>query len=124
MIEDAVVTGHDRDAIGLLVFASLSGCRALCPHLPARRAAVGAHRREAACARRWRRAWRATTKRPAAVRTASPARFSSPIRPSIDTGEITDKGYINQRAVLTSRAALLARLYADPPPPEVIVIEG
>ena len=44
--------------------------------------------------------------------------------PSIDKGEITDKGYLNQRAVLTHRAELVARLYADPPGPEVIVVKG
>ena len=40
--------------------------------------------------------------------------------PSLDAGEITDKGYVNQRAVLERRADQVARLYADPPDPEVI----
>ncbi len=40
--------------------------------------------------------------------------------PSLDAGEITDKGYLNQRACLESRAAEVARLYANPPDPEVI----
>jgi feruloyl-CoA synthase len=39
---------------------------------------------------------------------------------SMDAGEITDKGYVNQRAVLSRRADQVARLYADPPDPEVI----
>jgi feruloyl-CoA synthase len=39
----------------------------------------------------------------------------------LDAGEITDKGYVNQRRVLTRRAALVALLYAEPPPPGVIV---
>jgi feruloyl-CoA synthase len=43
---------------------------------------------------------------------------------SIDAGEITDKGYLNQRAVLSARAALVARLYAEPTPPEVILISA
>src|SRR5579859_577551 len=34
VMEDGVLTGHDRDEVGLLVFPSLSGCRSLCPHLP------------------------------------------------------------------------------------------
>jgi feruloyl-CoA synthase len=38
----------------------------------------------------------------------------------MDAGEITDKGYVNQRAVLERRAAEVARLYADPPDPDVI----
>jgi feruloyl-CoA synthase len=43
--------------------------------------------------------------------------------PSIDAGEITDKGYVNQRRVLERQAALVNRLYADPPPSDVIVID-
>ena len=39
----------------------------------------------------------------------------------LDAGEITDKGYVNQRQVLRRRADLVERLYADPPPAEVIV---
>jgi feruloyl-CoA synthase len=40
---------------------------------------------------------------------------------SLDDGEITDKGYVNQRKVLARRAALADLLYADPPPPGVII---
>jgi feruloyl-CoA synthase len=40
---------------------------------------------------------------------------------SLDIGEMTDKGSINQRAVLAHRAAIVEALYADPPPPEIIV---
>jgi feruloyl-CoA synthase len=40
--------------------------------------------------------------------------------PSLDAGEITDKGYLNQRRCLECRASDVARLYADPPDPEVI----
>jgi feruloyl-CoA synthase len=42
--------------------------------------------------------------------------------PSIDGNELTDKGYINQRAGLDRRAALVARLYADPPGEDVLVL--
>src|SRR5438477_599204 len=40
--------------------------------------------------------------------------------PNMDAGEITDKGYVNQRAVIERRADAVARLYADPPDPDVI----
>ena len=53
---------------------------------------------------------------------ASIARLLILARPaSLDAGEITDKGYLNQRRVLTERAALVDLLYADPPPPGVVV---
>jgi feruloyl-CoA synthase len=42
---------------------------------------------------------------------------------SLDAGEVTDKGSVNQRAVLAHRARLLEELYADAPPPQVIVVE-
>jgi feruloyl-CoA synthase len=42
--------------------------------------------------------------------------------PGIDKNETTDKGYINQSAVLSHRADKVERLYANPPPPEVVVI--
>jgi feruloyl-CoA synthase len=40
--------------------------------------------------------------------------------PSLDAGEITDKGYLNQRRCLECRPDDVARLYAEPPGPEVI----
>jgi feruloyl-CoA synthase len=43
--------------------------------------------------------------------------------PSIDANEITDKGYINHRATLDRRHAFVERLYAEPPPSDVIAIE-
>src|SRR6202012_3756315 len=35
IVADAVVAGHDRDAIGLLLIPNLAACRALCPELSA-----------------------------------------------------------------------------------------
>ncbi|HUB96447.1 MAG TPA: feruloyl-CoA synthase [Stellaceae bacterium] len=121
VIADAVVTGHDRDAIGLLIFPSLAGCRGLCPELgaeaaiasvlaaPAVRAAL-----RAGLARHNESAGGSSHRVARALLLAEP--------PSIDQGEITDKGYINQRAVLTHRADLVARLYADPPAPDIVVV--
>ena len=41
--------------------------------------------------------------------------------PSLDIGEMTDKGSINQRAVLAHRTGAVEALYANPPPPHIIV---
>ena len=84
-----MITGHDRDEIGVLVFPTPQAT-ALPPRRAAQRAARQAARR---CAPR------------AAARRRCPARallLDEP--PSLDAGEITDKGYINQRAVLERRA--------------------
>ncbi|WP_237212959.1 feruloyl-CoA synthase [Falsiroseomonas oryziterrae] len=41
---------------------------------------------------------------------------------SMEAGELTDKASINQRAVLTRRASLVDELYAEAPPPHVILV--
>ena len=118
--EDAVVTGHDRDEIGLLIFPSLAGCRALCPHAApdAPLAALIAEPlvRAALCAGLARHN---ETAGGSSQRIARALLMAEP--PAIDRGEITDKGYINQRAVLEGRADLVALLHADPPGPAVVV---
>jgi feruloyl-CoA synthase len=121
VIEDAVVTGHDRDEIGLLIFPSLAGLRSLCPELgadaklevmvgqPAVRAALveGLARHNASV-------------QGSSMRVARALLMTEP--PSIDANEITDKGYLNQRAVLTKRAALVERLHTEPADEDVIPI--
>jgi feruloyl-CoA synthase len=122
VIEDAVVTGHDRDEIGLLIFPSLAGLRSLAPGLGAEAALtdlVGQPAVRAALAEGLRR-YNAEAGNHATTRIGRCLILTEP--PSIDAGEITDKGYLNQRAVLSRRAALVERLYADPPPADVIVV--
>ncbi|MDB5220652.1 MAG: feruloyl-CoA synthase [Myxococcaceae bacterium] len=102
LVQDAVVTGNDRNEIGLLLFPSAEGQRhpELATELRRRLASFNADRPgNSTCVAR------ATV-------------LDEP--PSIDAGEITDKGYINARAVLDRRAALVERLYASPPGDDVI----
>ncbi|HET9929276.1 MAG TPA: feruloyl-CoA synthase [Polyangiaceae bacterium] len=117
--QDVVITGHDRDEVGLLVFPNLAGCRTLCGGLggDADRLAVLEHpsvraRVAAGLGALTRAGTGSSTCARHALLLIEPA--------SIDAGEITDKGYVNQRAVLTRRAALVERLYAAPPDPSVI----
>ena len=93
LVQDAVITGHDRDEIGALVFLS-----AAAKDRPDVR-----ERLSAALAKLTAEGGSSTHPRRLLV-------MSEP--PSIDANEITDKGYINQRAVLERRAALLEKLYA------------
>jgi feruloyl-CoA synthase len=119
VMEDGVLTGHDRDEVGLLVFPSLAGCRSLCPHLP-KEAPIAALIAEPAV----RAALAEGLKRLNASSSHSSMRIARALLmaepPSIDKGEITDKGYLNQRACLAQRRALQERLHAEPPPPEAI----
>ena len=121
-VQDVVVAGLDRDAIGLLVFPRLDDLRrhfALPAAMPA--AAVLAEPRvRAAFQTLADRLWQEGTG--SATRPARWLLLAEP--PSIDRGELTDKNSINQRAVLAARAALVQDLYADPPPPGVIVPAG
>ena len=108
-VQDIVLTGHDRDEIGMLVFASPQGA-ALAPQ------AMG--ERIAGVLRALRDEGAGSSQCPAcALVLAEP--------PSLDAGEITDKGYINQRAVLTRRAAEVQRLHARTPgDAQVVRLEG
>ncbi len=92
---DVVVTGHDRDAIGVLVFPS-PAARDLAPEvLTAQlRAALAALKAEGG----------------GSSHVPSRARILAE-PPSVDAGEITDKGYLNQRAVLRRRADEVAAMY-------------
>jgi feruloyl-CoA synthase len=98
LIQDAVITGHDRGEIGALVFVNPAVAKDLAPD--AIRGKISAALRKLAA-------------EAGAGSSTHPTRaliMTEP--PSIDANEITDKGYINQRAVLQHRAALVEALYA------------
>jgi feruloyl-CoA synthase len=103
LLQDAVITGHDRDEVGAMVFLSPA-----VKDLP--REEIGKKIKNALKALS---AEGGSSTHPTRVLV-----LTEP--PSIDAGEITDKGYINQRAVLERRAALVEKLYAAPAAPEVI----
>jgi len=96
IVQDAVITGHDRDEIGALLFLS-AAAQGMSPEAVRARLAEGLR----------------TLAAEGGGSSTRPVRLlvlTEP--PSIDANEITDKGYINQRAVLEHRAALVDRLYA------------
>ena len=118
-IADAVVTGHDREEIGLLVFPNIDGCRRICKAAEASladlvtRNELHAHVAEALA--------RFNAGNPGSSRQVRRALLMSE-PPSVDGNEITDKGYINQRATLERRAQDVARLYSATPQPDVVVV--
>ncbi len=99
LVQDAVITGHDRDEVGALLFLNPSTTK----DVPANRLrqcvadALTALSRDGG----------------SSTRPVRALVMSEP--PSIDGNEITDKGYINQRAVIERRAELVERLYSDDP---------
>ena len=121
VIQDCVITGHDRDFVGVLIFPNLGACRALCldlgPEAPTETVLADSRVRaalRAGLAGHNKAHPNSSTRLRRALLMPEPA--------GIDRGEITDKGYINQRAVLTARADLLARLY-DESDPDVIAVD-
>jgi feruloyl-CoA synthase len=100
LVQDAVITGHDRTEVGALVWLNPAATRSL-PE-----AEVFARLQTAL----------ASLHSDSAGSSMAPARLlvlEHP--PSIDDGEITDKGYINQRAVLERRAQQVDHLHAGGP---------
>jgi feruloyl-CoA synthase len=118
-VRDAVITGHDRDAVGMLAVPDAEACRRLCPELgDAPLAEVAAHPavRAAIAERLASFAAHATG---SATRVDRAILLVEPL--SLDYQEVTDKGSINQRAVLARRAQLVDELYAVRPGAHVII---
>ena len=99
LAQDVVVTGHDRDEVGVLVFPTALAAALPEPEIAAQVAGVLR-----------------------ALKAEGGGSSQLPVRalllhepPLAAAGEITDKGYINQSAVLKRRAADVAALYGGGP---------
>ena len=103
-VTDAVVCGEGQEHLGLLLYPD--------PRTP-RKAVEAAVRKGLA-------AFNAQAK-------GSSGRIARaivlPDGPDAASGEITDKGYIAQALARSRRAEAVVRLFADPPPPEVMVFD-
>ena len=115
-----MVTGHDRDEVGLLVFPNLAGIKSMAEDAPDDATLGDLIAREDVCEalRGGLAAHNRDHPRPS-YRIGRALLMDRP--PSIDANEVTDKGYINQLAVLECRADLVERLYTGGP--EVIVLD-
>jgi feruloyl-CoA synthase len=116
---DAVITGHDRNFLGMMLFPNLETCRALAAGLPAGAAAAETLRHAAVTAK-----FTALLESFAGQATGNSNRVERAVLleepPSLDRGEITDKGSLNQRVILEHRAALVEQIYADSPPARIL----
>ena len=118
---DAVIAGHDRDFVTVLVFPALDACRELA-ELPPTAPAADTVANPAVRAK-----FQSLLNELAAEATGSSQRIARAIlmpEPlSIDAHEVTDKGSLNQGAVLKNRAALVVDLYSPRPSARVISIQ-
>lgn len=109
LAQDIVVTGHDRNDVGFLIFPNIAACRAIgalaedaSPKEVLQSAAVQTHL-ASGLTRLKARGGGSSTYATRAMFLLDP--------PSVDGGEITDKGYLNQGAILSRRADAVNRLY-------------
>jgi feruloyl-CoA synthase len=113
LIQDAVVTGHDRDTVGLLIVPNLAGVAKVAGEL------AETCSPELCCHEKVRQKLCVDLR---SYNAANPGASTRIVRVlflleplDIDAGEITDKGYVNQRAVLERRQYLVVKLYSDDP---------
>ncbi|MBP0623764.1 AMP-binding protein [Cupriavidus consociatus] len=117
LFDECVVTGHDRDELGVLLFPNLAACRdATGMEQATLRDLVGHDVLHAAVTRAID-----TLCANAGASTRVTRAIVLDCSPSIEAGEMTDKGYLNQRAALKRRANEVEALYTNPRPSHVIV---
>ena len=109
LIQDAVITGHDKAFVGAIIFPDLNYCRnkfhiqgELTAELLSKNADIMNALREVLT-----RMAKKSTGSSTLIRRAMIADFSL----SLDKGEITDKGTINQRMILDNHPDAVGKMY-------------
>lgn len=122
LIQDVVITGHDRDFIGAIIFPEVNYCCALAglPQSAMISEVVRHPKVRAALQTIINDLGKKQTGSSTFIQRAVFADFAL----SIDKGEVTDKGSINQRSILKHRADTVALLYRDDLPEDVIVFQN
>jgi feruloyl-CoA synthase len=115
ILQFALVTGHDREYVGILGWPNIAACKELCKEAEA----------DVSVETLLQNPEVADYLRQVVSQYNSGQQGSSTKIARImhcDANEITDKGYINQRAALQQRKDLVEQLYAEQPGPGVIVL--
>jgi feruloyl-CoA synthase len=120
---DAVITGHDRNFLGMMVVPNLEACRTLAKALSPTAPTAEVLRHDAV-----RGKFTELLTSFAAQATGNSNRVERAVLlvepPSLDRGEITDKGSLNQRVILDHRTTLVEQVYSEDPPASVLRIGG
>ncbi|MCF6179847.1 MAG: feruloyl-CoA synthase, partial [Geopsychrobacter sp.] len=119
ILQFALVTGQDREDVGILGWPNLAACKGLCKDIT-----EDITPQELICRPEVESFLRQALEKYNAAQSGSATRIarimlmSEP--PDSDANEITDKGYINQRAALQRRQDLVEQLYAETPGKNII----
>jgi feruloyl-CoA synthase len=106
LIQDAVITGQDRDEIGAMLFLN--------PAVAKDMSEVTIRQRVQSALVKLTNSEDSTS----SMRVARALVLAEP--PSVEHGEITDKGYLNQRLIRDRRSDCVDWLHQQPAHPEVI----
>jgi len=120
-LQDALVAGHDREAVGILAWPNLQWLREICRDTGGSRPVEDLVREKEVLEHLQNTVMEYNRRQQgSATRIGRVLLMAEP--PSIDANEITDKGYINQGAALERRRELVERLFAEPPGPGLVVL--
>jgi feruloyl-CoA synthase len=112
-VRDVVITGHNRDELGMIIFPNIDACRTLCGDLAsngnvAEAVIVG----QPAVVKHFRNLLEIFAKNATGTSNRITRAIIAKEPPSLDLGEVTDKGNLNQGKILERRTALVEELYA------------
>jgi len=110
LIQDVVITGHDNDFIGAIVFAGMDHCKKIMElnNIPWTGELIRQPQIRIQLQEVLNEMAKKSTGSASLVRRAVFADFTL----SIDKGEMTDKGSINQRMIIQNHPELINKLYA------------
>lgn len=116
LVQNAVITGHDKDYVGAILYLNGDECQRLVGEGSAE---IHTHpiisdRIQQILELLLKHATGSSTQIRRAIIASAP--------PSIDIGEITDKGSLNQRVVLHHRVEWVDAIYTDPAPDHVFSV--
>jgi len=118
-VRDVVITGRDREDVGMMVFADLRACCSLHASLSPVLSPAQILGHESVRTRIYELLESfATESTGSSKRIARAILLEDP--PSLDAREITDKGSLNQHEVLRHRATLVERLYSSESSPLIL----
>lgn len=124
LLQDAVITGHDRPFLGAIVFPELNYCRQLAnidEHSPLWNDVEGLVNTPSVLAA-LKTVLVDFSKESTGSSTLIKRVLFADFNLSIDKGEITDKGSINQRMILANHPECVNMIYAEKPLEKVVCI--